>query len=199
MNKDESKDDKVIQEFEAKAEKVIKTLSAVHGFVIYFTSQTKLSGTLVLIHRYMKEGFTLRINKQQSIYLSEPAFYLFGKPCWIVIRGIPYSCNINLLNLKDYLKDLGVNQKELEKLPDNKFEILKDTEGSLEISNDGFQFVNVGYSAVDLDAMNFSQTINALVRKPKLDINVVLYQFLITICACLIEYVIISLYVKEWI
>jgi len=111
------------------------------------------------------------------VYLNAPAFYLQGKPCWLVVKSIPYSVPTALKPLKEYLKEFKINEKEIEKIGDNDYRI-----------------INAGYSAQDMDAMNYSQVLNAVFRKKKVEINQVLYLILSILCACLAEYIILFNY-----
>jgi len=145
-------------------------------FILYFTSKTRFdNGVLIGIPKKAQKGFTVRLNKNESFYLAEHSFSLFGKGVWCCIKGYPYSVPFICTDIREYCKDFGIIQKEIDKLPDKSFSI-----------------VDIGYSSTDLDAMNNSQVLASVLRVKKSFIDVSIKIILMLLSVISIEYIILT-------
>lgn len=145
-------------------------------FILYFTSKERFdNGVLIGIPNKAQKGFTVRLNKNESFYLAEHSFSLFGKGVWCCIKGIPYSVPLICTDIREYCSNFGISKNELDKLPDKAFKI-----------------INVGYSSTDMDAMNNSQALASALRVKKNIVDQALKIFLLIISIVAVEYIILS-------
>ena len=157
------------------AKNLEKNFLGYRKYILYFTSKTKLNGNLIGIPNRATKGFTLRLNKNESFYLAEESFNLFGRGVWICIRGIPYSVPLECRDLREYCKELGVIEKELKKLPAKSFRV-----------------IDIGYSTTDMDSMNYSQVVTATFRKNRFNLDFTIRILLLLLSVVSIEYIVLS-------
>lgn len=82
-----------------KAKEKLDTSLTVAGYVLYFWNTDKLNAQLKTLP-YVANPLTIK-STQEDFLLGEPAFMLGDKPVFIVLRGIPYSIELELIKSDD--------------------------------------------------------------------------------------------------
>lgn len=146
------------------------------GYVLYFYDITQKNCEiypLVSIQPVLKIRAT-----GETFNLNKPAFYLKGKPVFIVSRNFPISRNIFELKIWD---DVGFTEEEitekLKKMKKRTIDLLFD-EGNMAL-------VERGYSASDIDAKTNSTYIQKFLKVRKVPISYVIVTITLIIIAIL--------------
>lgn len=129
-----------IKQLGSKIKHKTKESIAFMGYVLYFWNTDKLQAKL---HPLPEIPPTIRIKSTgEKFELGKPAFFIDGKPLFVLLRGIPFSIEIEIKNSKYKIKN-----ENGEKIP-----IIE----------------NKGYSANEIDAKLNSIYVNRIFRAKSL-------------------------------
>lgn len=107
-----------LQDLKRKAKEKLDTSLTTAGYILYFWNTDKLNAQLKTLP-YVANPLTIK-STQEVFLLGEPAFMLGDKPVFIILRGIPYSIELELIKSDDREIEIdGINYKlkELEYTP----------------------------------------------------------------------------------
>jgi len=176
--KDFKNEKPILKSISNKIKSTVKNFLSFAGYILYVYSETHLNCKLIPLTTL---GSTIRINKDESIYLGKPAMFIEGKPLWIVVRGYPYTMELDMIGLKERLIELGFNSKEID----------------VRVKKDDTLLIRKGYSSSDIDAKTYSLIAKRVFRIPKMSMSNVILVLLLMLSSCLITYLITSMYFQS--
>lgn len=174
-NFETSKETPILKILSKKIKSSVKNFLSFAGYILYVYSETHLNCKLIPLSTLAS---TIRINKDESIFLGKPALFIEGKPLWIIVRGFPYTMELEMIGLKEKLIELGFSLSEIEK----------------RVKKDDTLLIRQGYSSSDIDAKTYSLVAKRVFRIPKMSMSNVILVLLLMLSSCLITYLITSMY-----
>lgn len=103
-----------LQDLKNKVKHKVDSSIVYNGYVLYIWNPEKLQGKLHPLTE-VKSTLTIR-STAETFELGKPALFLEGKPLFIVIRGIPYSIELDITNdeTRKILKEKGYSPSEID-------------------------------------------------------------------------------------
>lgn len=163
------------EKIQAKIKNSLKSFMSFAGFVLYIWNPDTLSGKLKPLSHI---GSIIRINKAESFFLGNPSLVIDGKPLFILVRGIPYSIEVILRDLREYMIERGFDEDDVNsKLPENNTFL-----------------TDKGYTSSDIDAKCNSLITARIFKLHRVSVQYIVLLLLLMLCTSLITFMITSTY-----
>lgn len=192
---DKQETSSLLRSIRDKLESSIKSFLSFAGYILYVYNDEHLFCKLIPLTEITS---MIRTNKDETFYLGKPALNISGKPLWIIIREIPYSVEIEIMDIRKLLIMKGYDTIETERLLiDGTKETVKKIDIDFPIDKYQTTLVLKGYSSMDTDSKLYSNYTKRIFKLPKMSIQNIMLMVLTIISSCLITFLITYMYYQS--